>query len=65
MIVLLAVLTPLNAAMLIGNMTAVASAAWSGSSSKALLQDAGFTRAVQTVIERCQVNVDLAKVLCN
>jgi len=64
MMAVLAVLTALNAAMFIGNMSSAARAAWSGASTKELLHDANFTRAVKTIIGRCQVNIDLAKVLC-
>ncbi len=64
MIVLLVVLTALNAAMFLGNLSGAARAAWTGASAKELLHDANFTGAVKTIIGRCTVNVDLAKVLC-
>jgi hypothetical protein len=63
-IALFVLLTAVNVAVLMINISPAARAALAGASYKELMNDAGFTRAVKSVIEACHVNVDLARVIC-
>jgi hypothetical protein len=58
------VLTVLNAAVLILQLSASSNAAVGGMNAQALANDNDFKLAVQTVVEACRVNVDLGKVQC-
>jgi hypothetical protein len=66
MIILIALclLSPLNAAALVLNLSQPARAAVRGMSYQDLLRDPDFTRAVKTIAEQCSVNVDIAKLRC-
>ncbi len=60
----LSFLTAMNAIALAINVSPTARAAVAGLGTKELVNDADFTQAVKSVIERCRVNVDLARVTC-
>jgi len=57
-------LTALNAAVLVLQFSASSNAAVGGMNAHALANDSDFKTAVQSVIESCRVNVDIAKVQC-
>jgi hypothetical protein len=57
-------LTALNAAILVTQLSAPSKAAVGGMDAQALSRDPDFKRAVQTVVEACRVNVELGKVQC-
>ena len=57
-------LTALNAAVLVLQLSATSKAAVAGMNAKSLSDDSDFKRAVQIVVEACRVNVDLGKVQC-
>ena len=57
-------LSAVNAVTLLMNFSAPAKAAVGGMKYQNLLNDRDFTRAVKTIAEQCDVNVDLAKVIC-
>jgi hypothetical protein len=57
-------LTALNAAVLILQLSASSNAAVGGMNAQSLASDSDFRSAVQTVVESCRVNVDLGKVQC-
>jgi hypothetical protein len=57
-------LTALNAAVLILQLSASSNAAVGGMNAQSLANDADFQSAVKTVIEGCRVNVDIGKVQC-
>jgi hypothetical protein len=54
----------LNIGILIANLSSASMAAVGGKNYQSLSQDADFRRAVQSVVEACKVNVDLAKISC-
>lgn len=56
--------TALNMGILILNLSSSSMAAVAGMNYQSLSQDADFRRAVQSVVEGCKVNVDLAKITC-
>jgi hypothetical protein len=56
--------TALNMGMLILNSSLPSAAAVAGMDAKALSRDPDFRSAVQSVVEGCKVNVDLAKISC-
>ena len=60
----LIVLTVLNALALAINMSLPTRAAVGAKSYEDLLDDPDFTLAVQAVVEKCKVNVDIAKLQC-
>ena len=62
--ILLVLLTAANVIALAMNVSATSRAAVAGFGHKELMNDADFTRAVKSTIERCHVNVDLARVEC-
>jgi hypothetical protein len=62
--VALIVLTVLNAVALAINISLPTKAAVGAKSYEDLLDDADFTLAVQAVIEKCKVNLDIAKLQC-
>jgi hypothetical protein len=62
---ILLVLTVVNVCVLVLNVLPAARAALAGARYKELIHDPDFTHAVKYVVERCRVNVDLARVLCN
>ena len=57
-------LTAANVIALAMNVSATSRAAVAGASYKELMNDVEFTRAVKSIVERCSVNVDLARVIC-
>ena len=57
-------LTALNAGILVLQLSLPSKAAVAGMNHQALSGDTDFKRAVQSVVEACRVNVDLAKVQC-
>jgi hypothetical protein len=61
---LLCLLSALNAVALVVNLSQPARAAVRGMSYQDLLRDPDFTRAVKTIAEQCNVNVDIAKLKC-
>ena len=63
-LVTLCLLSALNAGALILNLSQPARAAVRGMSYQDLLRDPDFTRAVKTIAEQCNVNVDLGKLKC-
>jgi hypothetical protein len=62
--VALIVLTVLNAVALAINISLPTKAAVGAKSYEDLLDDPDFTLAVQAVIEKCKVNLDIAKLQC-
>jgi hypothetical protein len=63
-LIALCLLSALNAAALVLNLSEPARAAVRGMSYQDLLRDPDFTRAVKTIAEQCSVNVDIAKLRC-
>jgi hypothetical protein len=63
-IALLCSLSALNLVALAVNLSQPSRAAVRGMSYQDLLRDPDFTRAVKTIAEQCNVNVDLAKLKC-
>jgi hypothetical protein len=63
-LIVLCLLSALNAGALILNLSQPARAAVRGMSYQDLLRDTDFTRAVKTIAEQCSVNVDIAKLKC-
>jgi hypothetical protein len=63
-LVLLCLLSGLNAIALIVNLSQPSRAAVSGMSYQDLVQDPDFTRAVKSIAQDCKVNVDIAKLVC-
>jgi hypothetical protein len=57
-------LSALNVAALVLNLSWPARAAVRGMSYQDLMRDPDFTRAVRTIAEQCTVNVDIAKLKC-
>jgi len=62
--VTLCLLTALNGIALVVNPPRPARAAAHGMSYQDLMHDADFTRAVRSIAEQCNVNVDLGKLEC-
>ena len=62
--IVLVVLTVLNALALAINISLPTKAAVGSKSYEDLLDDPDFTLAVQAVIEKCKVNLDIAKLQC-
>ena len=63
-LIMVCLLSGLNAVALVFNVSQPARAAVRGMSYKELLRDPDFTRAVKTIAEQCSVNVDIAKLKC-
>ena len=61
---LLCLLTALNLSGLALNLSGPARAAIAGMSYQELVRDPDFTRAVISIVQKCKVNVDLAKLDC-
>jgi hypothetical protein len=61
---LVCLLTALNIAALIVNLSQPSRAAGVGLSYQDLVGDPEFTRAVKTIVQDCRVNVDIAKLSC-
>ena len=62
--VALVVLTVLNAMALAVNISLPTKAAVGAKSYEDLLDDPDFTLAVQAVVEKCKLNLDVAKLQC-
>jgi len=62
--VLLCLLSGLNAIALIVNLSQPSRAAVGGMSYQYLVHDPDFSRAVKTIAQDCRVNVDIAKLVC-
>jgi hypothetical protein len=58
------VLTAVNLMVAIFNLSAPSKAAVGALTYRDLIDSADFTRAVQSVVQACSVNVDTAKVKC-
>ena len=63
-LVVLCLLSGLNAIVLIHLIYSPSRAAVGGMSYQDLVQDQDFTRAVKSIVQDCKVNVDTAKVVC-
>jgi hypothetical protein len=63
-LVVLCLLSGLNAIALIVNLSQPSRAAVGGMSYQDLVQDPDFTRAVKSIAQDCKVNVDIAKLVC-
>jgi hypothetical protein len=63
-LVLLCLLSGLNAIALIINLSQPSTAAIAGKSYEDLMRDSDFTHAVQSIAQACKVNVDIAKLVC-
>ena len=61
---LLCFLSALNLFALVINSSPPSRAAVGGLSYKDLMRDPDFTRAVQSIAQKCKVNVDIAKLIC-
>jgi len=57
-------LTALNAIALAISVSLPVGAAVGGKTYRDLVADPDFTSAVQSVVQKCRVNVDIAKVIC-
>jgi hypothetical protein len=64
LVVIACLLTVLNIGFIILQLSFPSKAAVGGMDAQALSRDSDFRRAVQTVVEACKVNVDIAKVQC-
>jgi len=64
LVLLVGVLTALNVSSLILNFSQPSRAAVAGMSYQDLVRDPDFMRAVQSIVQACKVNVDLAKLMC-
>lgn len=64
LIALLCLLSGLNAVALVLNLSQPSGAAVRGMSYRDLMRDPDFTRAVKTIAEQCNVNIELAKLKC-
>jgi len=63
-VVVLCLLTGLNAAFFVLNMSQQSRAAVGGMSYEQLMHDPDFARAVKSIAEVCKVNVDIGKLVC-
>jgi hypothetical protein len=64
LVVVLCLLSGLNAIALIINLSQPSRAAVGGMSYEDLVHDSDFTRAVKSVAQACKVNVDIGKLVC-
>ena len=62
--ILAAVLLAINLAVMALDFSSPSRAAIAGMKSRQLEADPDFVRAVHSIVERCRVNVDLARVEC-
>ena len=60
----LCLLSALNLFALVINNSLPSRAAVGGLSYEGLMRDQDFTRAVQSIAQKCKVNVDIAKLIC-
>ena len=63
-IMALGLLSALNAITLVINISPPSRAAVGGMTYENLVGDPDFTRAVQSIAQKCKVNVDIAKLIC-
>ena len=63
-LLLLCLLSALNAIALIVNISQPSRAAVGGMSYQELMRDPDFARAVKSIAQECRVNVDIAKLVC-
>ena len=63
-LIMLCLLSAMNAVALVLNLSWPAGAAVRGMSYQDVMRDPDFTRAVKTIAEQCSVNVDIAKLKC-
>ena len=63
-IMALGLLSALNAITLVINISLPSRAAVGGMTYENLVSDPDFTRAVQSIAQKCKVNVDIAKLIC-
>ena len=63
-LVLLLATTALNGAILLVDLSASSRAAVANMDYGALVKDADFRKAVQSIVEACSVNMNLAQVRC-
>ena len=61
---LLCLLAALNLSGMVLNLSVPVRAAIAGMSYQELVRDPDFTRAVISIVQKCKVNVDLAKLDC-
>ena len=64
LVALLCLLSALNLFALAINNSLPSRAAVGGLSYEDLMRDPDFTRAVQSIAQKCKVNVDIAKLIC-
>jgi hypothetical protein len=64
LVVAVALFSVLNVIALVINMTSPSKAAIAGMKSQALQNDPDFAKAVKATIEKCRVNIELAKIVC-
>lgn len=62
--IVLVMLGALNAIALAANISLPTRAAVGGMTYQNLVGDPDFTRAVQFIVQKCKVNVDIATVIC-
>ena len=62
--VLVCLATALNVGILIVNLSSSSVASVAGMDQQALTRDPDFVQAVQSIVQACSVNVDIAKVRC-
>jgi hypothetical protein len=63
-VVVLCLLSGLNASFFLMNMSQQSRAAVGGMSYEQLMRDPDFMRAVKSIAEACKVNVDIGKLVC-
>jgi hypothetical protein len=63
-VVVLCLVSGLNASFFLMNMSQQSKAAVGGMSYEQLISDPDFTRAVKSIAEACKVNVDIGKLAC-
>jgi hypothetical protein len=63
-IAMLFLISALNLVVLAVNLSRPSRAAVGGMSYRSLARDRDFTRAVQSIVEACAVNIDIGKVKC-
>jgi hypothetical protein len=62
--IILLVLTGINVIAVAINISSISRAAVAGLGVQELVSDADFAGAVKSIVEKCRVNVDLARVSC-
>ena len=63
-LVLISLLTTLNVGAVVISSSVASKAAVRGMHYRDLVDDPDFTRAVKSIVERCKMNLDLAKLKC-